>query len=82
MLPSFLFGAFLKYNHAIKRHLKASSPKMLEIAQLRNSIQKGKYFDYFDFQFVDGFWFCWYLDDPKNDPIEAAKEINGTNETR
>lgn len=55
---------------------------MLEIAQLRNSIQKGKYFDYFDFQFVDGFWFCWYLDDPKNDPIEAAKEINGTNETR
>lgn len=56
---------------------------MLEIAQLRNNVQKGKYFDYFDFQeSSDGYWYCWYLDDPKNNPIEAAREMNGTNETR
>lgn len=77
-LPSFFL---MKYNHAIKRHLKASNPKQLEIAMLRNNILKGMFFKYEDIQQgSDGQWYAWYLEEPKNNPIEAAKELNGANQ--
>lgn len=71
----------MKYNHAIKRHLRARSPKLLEIAMLRNNIRRGMFFVYEDIaQAGDGLWYAWFLDE-KNDPIEVAKELNDTNES-
>lgn len=70
----------MKYNHAIKRHLKASSPKLLEIAMLKNNIQRGMFFHY-DVMESDGKWYAWYLDEDSNNPIEKAKDLlNGVDE--
>lgn len=47
---------------------------------LRNNILKGMFFKYEDIQQgSDGQWYAWYLEEPKNNPIEAAKELNGAN---
>jgi hypothetical protein len=67
----------MKYIHSVKRHLKARTPKMLEQEQLRNNVTRGIWFKYTDFTFVNGYWYCWYQDESKNNPIESAGELNG-----
>lgn len=64
----------MQYIQAIKRHIKASTPKGLERAMLRNNVSKNTWFDY-QIIFDGKEWFAWYLDD-KNDPMQAAKELN------
>ena len=47
---------------------------------LRNNIQKGMFFKYEDIQEAsDGYWYAWYLEEPKNNPVEAAKELDDAN---
>ena len=70
----------MKYNHAIKRYLKAKTPRGLELAMLRNNIQRGMFFVYEHIQQAnDGNWYAWYLDE-KNDPMKAVEELNDASE--
>jgi hypothetical protein len=68
----------MQYIQAIKRFVKARTPKGLEREMLRNNVRKNSYHDY---QIVwDGKeWFAWYLDD-KNDPMKAVEELNDASE--
>jgi len=61
---------------SIKKHLKARSPRLLEIEQMKHFRKTGVAFDYFDFQEAsDGFWYCWYS--TENLTMEkAARELN------
>jgi hypothetical protein len=41
--------------------------------QVRDSMQ----YRFFDIQYIGGYWYAWYVSDPKtpNDKLEAAKEL-------
>lgn len=47
----------------IPNFIKAKSPRGLRSLMIRNNTKRGKFFDYFDIQFVKGSWFAWYYDD-------------------
>jgi len=55
----------------IPNYLKAASPEDLRLLMLKNNIEKGVWFKYFDIQFVKNSWYAWYFD--KQD---AFSEIN------
>lgn len=70
------FFVFMKYNHAIKRFIRARSPRLLEIEMLKNNTRRGMFFKYDHIQQAsDGLWYAWFLDE-RNDPIELSKELN------
>ncbi len=42
------------------KHLKADTPERLRLLMLANNNKYGKEFHYFDVQYVNKQWFCWY----------------------
>ena len=48
----------------IPKHLKASSPKGLEVLMLKNNARLGYGVEYFDFSYDTNTkkWVCWYVD--------------------
>lgn len=44
----------------IPNYLAASTPQGLRRACLINNLKFGTQFEYFDFQYVNGKWVCWF----------------------
>lgn len=68
----------MQFIQAVKRHIKSKTAKGLELEMLRNNIRR-KTFYHYDIIFDGTYWFAWFLDD-KNDPMQAAKELNDADE--
>ena len=62
---------------AVPNYVKASSPlglrRLMFVVQARDSMQ----YNFFNISFVNGAWYAWYFQDPKNhvDKLKAAKEL-------
>jgi len=62
---------------AVPNFVKAPSPlglrRLMYSVQVRDSMQ----YRFFDIQYIGGYWYAWYVSDPKtpNDKLEAAKEL-------
>lgn len=47
----------------VPQYLAAGSPEGLRRLCLRNNLKKGRYYNYFAIQFVNGKWYAWYYED-------------------
>jgi len=70
----------MAYIHAVKKHIKAKTPKALEREMLKNNIRLGMYIPYTDIsKSSDGYWYAWYLHE-NQDMMSAAKELDASDD--
>ena len=58
----------------IPSFLKARSPQGLRRLMLLNNTNNATFYQYFDIQFVGGFWFAWFYKDVGQDDIKIIEE--------
>jgi hypothetical protein len=66
--------------HDLPMFIKSQSPRGLRLLMMRTNAKYKMTFNYFDIQFVNGYWFAWfYLPAIKEVLDEESKVYNQSN---